>query len=362
LRRLIGVLHIDSAETWRGGQQQVLYLAERLTDYDNIVVCPPQSPLAEKARAAGLKVLPVRMRGEWDIQAVHKLRNIIKKNSIKIVHLHSPHAHALGLLAAKSAGNCKVVLSRRVDFPIRKNILSRLKYFKVDRIIAISGGVKRALIADGLSEEKIDVVYSGADIVRFQNVKGDYLISEFGLTKNSWRVGNVAALAWHKDHKTLIEAARIVINEFPKATFLIAGEGPLRREIEILIEKLNLDENVKLLGFRQDIPEILSLLDLFVLSSSWEGLGTSLLDALASRLPVVASNVGGIPEIIRDGLNGILVAPEDPGALAQAIIHLLKNRDLARKMGEEGFRIVKEKFSVDRMVEQTRRVYDRLVV
>jgi len=341
LRRLIRVLHIDSARTWRGGQQQVLYLAERLTDYHNIVVCPPQSPLTEKAKAAGIEVLPVRMRGEWDILAVHKLRRIIKENSIKIVHVHSPHAHALGLLAGKSAGNCKVVLSRRVDFPIRKNILSRLKYFNIDRIIAISEGVKRALMADGLAEEKIDVIYSGADIVRFQNVKGDYLISELGLDKNSWRVGNVAALAWHKDHKTLIEAARIVVNEFPKATFLITGEGPLRREIEILIKKLSLDENVKLLGFRQDIPEILSLLDLFVLSSSWEGLGTSLLDALASRLPVVATNVGGIPEIIKHGLNGILVAPEDPDALAQAIIHLLKNRDKARQMGEEGFRIVR---------------------
>jgi len=361
LRRLISVLHIDSAETWRGGQQQVLYLAERLTDYDNIVVCPPQSPLAETARAAGLKVLPVRMRGEWDVLVVHKLRKIIKEKSIRIVHLHSPHAHALGLLAAKSAGNCKVVLSRRVDFPIRKNMLSRLKYFNVDRIIAISEGVKRALMADGLPEEKIDVIYSGVDIERFQNVKGDYLISELGLDKNGWRVGNVAALAWHKDHRTLIEAARIVVNQFPKATFLITGEGSLRKEIEILIKKLNLDKEVKLLGFRRDVPEILSILHLFVLSSSWEGLGTSLLDALASCCPVVATNVGGIPEIIKDGLNGILVVPEDPGALAQAIIYLLKNRDVARQMGEEGFRMVKEKFSVDRMVDQTRRIYDGLV-
>jgi len=356
------VLHIDSARTWRGGQQQVLYLAERLTDYHNIVVCPPQSPLTEKAKAAGIEVLPVRMRGEWDILAVHKLRRIIKENSIKIVHVHSPHAHALGLLAGKSAGNCKVVLSRRVDFPIRKNILSRLKYFNIDRIIAISEGVKRALMADGLAEEKIDVIYSGVDIERFQGVGADYLFSQLVLNRYMLRIGNIAGLTWEKGHRTLLNAARIVVDQIPGVVFLIAGEGPLRREIEILIEKLNLDENVKLLGFRQDIPEILSLLDLFVLSSSWEGLGTSLLDALASRLPVVATNVGGIPEIIKHGLNGILVAPEDPDALAQAIIHLLKNRDKARQMGEEGFRIVREKFSVDRMVEQTRRVYDRLVV
>jgi len=355
------VLHIDSAKTWRGGQQQVLYLAQRLTDYDNIIACPPQSPLAERAKAIGLKVFPVQMHGEWDLLAVCKLKKIIRKNSIKIVHLHSPHAHALGLLAAKSDGNCKVVLSRRVDFPIKKNILSRLKYSNVDRIIAISKRVKRVLVADGLLEEKIDVVYSGVDIDRFRNVEGDYLISELALDKHKLRIGNIAALAWHKDHKTLLEAAKIVVDEFLEVNFLIAGEGPLRREIEILIKRLNLEEKVKLLGFRQDIPEILSVLDLFVLSSSWEGLGTSLLDAFASRVPVVATNVGGIPEIVKDRVNGILVPPNNPGILARAIIHLLKNRNFARQMAEEGFRLVKEKFSIERMVEETKKIYDRLV-
>lgn len=355
------VLHIDSAKTWRGGQQQVLYLAQKLTDYDNIIACPPRSPLAERAKVIGLKVLPVEMYGEWDLLAVRKLKKIIRKNSIKIIHLHSSHAHALGLLAAKSAGNCKVILSRRVDFPIKKNILSRLKYSNVDRITAISERVKRVLVADGLSEEKIDVVYSGVDIDRFQNVEANYLIAELGSNRDKLIIGNIAALAWHKDHKTLIKAARIVVDEFPQLIFLIAGEGPLRREIEISIKKFNLEEKVKLFGFRQDIPEILSILHLFVLSSSWEGLGTSLLDAFASRVPVVATNVGGIPEIVKDGVNGVLVPPGKPGALAGAIISLLKNRDLARRMAEEGFRLVKEKFSIERMVEQTRKIYDRLV-
>ncbi|MFB0526148.1 MAG: glycosyltransferase family 4 protein [bacterium] len=356
------VLHIDSAKTWRGGQQQVLYLADRLADYHNMIVCPPQSPLVERAKAIGLKVLPVKMHGEWDLLAVYKLKKIIRKNSIKIVHLHSPHAHALGLLAAKSGGNCKVVLSRRVDFPIKKNILSSLKYANVDRIIAISQRVKQALMSDGLPKEKIDVVYSGVDIERFQNVKANRLISELALNKDKLIIGNIAALTWDKDHRTLIEAARVVVDEFPQVTFLIVGEGPLRREIEISVKRLNLEEKVKLLGFRQDIPEILSILDLFVLSSSWEGLGTSLLDAFASRVPVVSTNVGGIPEIVKHGVNGILVSPGNPGVLAGAIISLLKNRDLASRMAEEGFRLVKEKFSIEKMVQDTRKIYDRLVV
>ncbi|NIM03269.1 glycosyltransferase [bacterium] len=356
------VLHIDSAKTWRGGQQQVLYLAQRLTDYHNVIACPPQSLLAERAKAKGLEVLPVEMRGEWDLLAVCKLGKIIRKNSIRIVHLHSPHAHALGLLAAKSGGNCKVVLSRRVDFPIKKNILSRLKYANVDRIIAISQRVKQVLMADGLAEEMVDVVYSGVDTDRFRKIKGDYLISELALNKHKLRIGNIAALAWHKDHRTLVEAARIVVDEFPEVIFLIAGEGPLRREIEILIRKLSLEEKVKLLGFRQDVPEILSLLDLFVMSSSWEGLGTSLLDALASRVPVVSTNVGGIPEIVKDGVNGILVPPGNPGALARAIISLIRNRALAEQMAEEGFQLVNKKFSVDRMVQDTKKIYRHLLV
>ena len=356
------VLHIDSAKTWRGGQQQVLYLVERLKDYDNIIASPPQSPLAKRAKATGLKVLPVQMRGEWDPVAVYKLKKIIRKNSIKIIHLHSPHAHALGLLAAKSAGNCKVVLSRRVVFHIRKNILSRVKYSNVDRIIAVSERVKEVLVADGLPEEKINVVYSGVDIERFQNVKGDYLFPQLALNRHRLRIGNIAGLTWEKGHRTLLKAARIVVDEFPKVIFLIVGEGPLHREIEILIKKLNLQKEVKLLGFRQDIPEILSVLDLFVLSSSREGLPNSLLDAFASRVPVVATSVGGIPEIVKDRVNGILVPPMNPGALAEAIIYLLKNRDLVRQMAEEGFRLVKEKFSIDRMVDQTKKIYGRLVV
>jgi len=356
------VLHIDSARTWRGGQQQVLYLAQRLTDYHNIIACPPQSPLAERAKATGLKVFPVEMRGEWDLSGVCKLGKIIRKNSIKIVHLHSPHAHALGLLAAKSVGNCKVILSRRVNFPIKRNILSRLKYSKVDRIIAISQKVKQVLVACGLPEEKIDVVYSGVDTERFQNVEADYLVSELALNREKLIIGNIAALTWDKDHKILIAAARDVVDEFPQVVFLIAGEGPLRREIEILIKRLNLEEKVKLLGFRQDIPEILSLLDLFVLSSRWEGLGTSLLDAFASRVPVVCTNVGGIPEIVKDGVNGILVPPGNPEALSRAIISLLENRDLARRMAEEGFQLVNKKFSIEKMVQDTKKIYDRLVV
>ena len=356
------VLHIDSAKTWRGGQQQVLYLAKGLRDYHNIIVCPPQSPLVERARATGLRVLPVQMHGEWDFLAVHKLKKIIRNNSIKIVHLHSPHAHTLGLLAAKSAGNCKIVLSRRVNFHIKKNILSRVKYLNVDRIIAISERVKQALVTDGLPEEKVDVVYSGVDIQRFQNVQADYLISELGCNRDKLIIGNIAALTWDKDHRTLLEGARIVVDKFPQVIFLIVGEGPLRREMEVLIKKLDLEKEVKLLGFRRDIPEILSLLDLFVLSSSWEGLGTSLLDALASRVPVVATNVGGIPEIIKDRINGILVPSKNPGTLAEAIISFLKNRDLARRMAEQGFQLVKEKFSTDRMVEETRKIYDRLLM
>lgn len=355
------VLHIDSAKTWRGGQQQVLYLAQRLTNYHNIIACPPQSSLAERAKDTGLKVFPVEMHGEWDLLAVCKLKKIIRKNSIDIVHLHSSHAHALGLLAAKSAGNCKVVLSRRVVFPIKKNIFSRVKYANVDRIIAVSERVKQVLVAAGLPKEKIDVVYSGVDIKRFQNVEADYLISELALNRDKLIIGSIAALTWDKDHRTLLEAARIVVDEIPNVIFLIVGEGPLRREIDILIKKFNLEEKVKLFGFRQDIPEILSILNLFVLSSRWEGLSTSLMDAFASRVPVVATNVGGNPEFVKDRVNGILVPPGNPDALAGAIISLLKNRDLAGQMAEKGFRLVKEKFSIERMVEETRKIYDRLV-
>jgi len=360
---MYNILHIDSAKTWRGGQQQVLYLLDGLKAFgdNNFLVCPPDSILLYRAKERNLNVLPVKMGGEWDLWAVKEIVRIIKKYSIQIVHCHSAHAHALGLMAAKLSKNCKTVVSRRVDFHIRKNFFSKIKYKNADKIIAISQAIRKILLEDGIREDKIEVVYSGIDWKIFQNVNGNYLYQELNLDKTKKIVGIIAAFArYHKDHQSFLQAAKLVKNQFPMVQFLLVGEGEERSLVEDTVASLGLREDVQLTGFRNDIPQILSIMNIFVLSSFREGLGSSILEAMAGSLPVVATNVGGIPEIVKDGITGILVPLRNPNALSEAILTLLRNEDKAKEMGQAGYRLVKEKFSVEKMAEGTSRIYDLL--
>jgi len=359
---MYSILHIDSEKSWRGGQQQVLYLLQGLqaTALKNILVCPPASVLEKRARAANLSVVPVKMRGEWDLIAVRKLKKIVKENSVDIVHMHSSRAHSLGFWAVRDL-DCKTIVSRRLDFHIRKNFYSKLKYRSVDKIIAVSQAVKDVLVSDGIDKEKIDVIHDSCDWKKYQNPNGEYLFSELNLDRRKSIVGIIAALAWHKDHENFLRAARIVKNRLPSVQFLIVGEGERLSKIKSLTKRLGLEADVKLLGFRKDIPQILSIFNVFVLSSSWEGLGSVLLEAMASHLPIVATKVGGIPEIIKDEENGFLVEPQQSDSLAEKIVLLLKNKTKAKQMAENGFHVVKEKFSVEKMVKGTIKVYEQLL-
>jgi L-malate glycosyltransferase len=172
-------------------------------------------------------------------------------------------------------------------------------------------------------------------------------------------VGNVAALVPHKGQRHLIEAARLVVQEIPDARFVILGEGELRDQLERQIHEHHLEKHVLLPGFRTDVLGCIKSFDVFAMSSVTEGLGTSLLDAMACARPIVATRAGGIPEIVEDGVNGLLVPPRDHAELAHVIVRTLKDAGLRRRLGEAGFARVRERFTVERMVAQTSEVYAR---
>jgi glycosyltransferase involved in cell wall biosynthesis len=173
-------------------------------------------------------------------------------------------------------------------------------------------------------------------------------------------VGNVAALVPHKGQRHLVEAAHLVVQEVPDARFVILGEGELRDHLERQVKDYHLEKHVKLPGFRIDVLGCMKEFDLFVMSSVTEGLGTSLLDAMAASRAIVATNAGGIPEIVTDETTGVLVPPRDHHAMARQIVRLLKDAELRRRFGEAGFARVRERFTVERMVEQTAGVYARV--
>jgi glycosyltransferase involved in cell wall biosynthesis len=302
------------------------------------------------------------MRGEADFWAAFRLGRAMKHHDCRLVHFHDAHAVALGAPAARRARVPLRFISRRVDFPIRDNILSQRKYTRdVDGIIAISEGVRKVLLNSGIPPALITVIPSGIDFSPFHEVTSrDFLRREFSFAPDDYLVGIVAALEDHKGHTYLIQATKIIREQAPKIKLIVVGTGSLRIALDHQVRDLGVEDIVFFLGFRKDVPRILASLDLFVLSSHLEGLGTSLLDAMASRLPVVATEAGGIPEVVISGRTGLLVPPRDPAALAQAVLKLYRDRPLAARMASRGFDMVHDKFSAEGMAWKIIGLYEKI--
>ncbi len=216
------------------------------------------------------------------------------------------------------------------------------------------------LIADGVPAERTVTVHEGIDVERVIATPAVNVHEAFFLPHGAPVVGNVAALVPHKGQRHLVEAARLVVQEMPDVRFVILGEGELREQLERQVHEHHLQKHVLLPGFRTDVIGCIKGFDLFAMSSVTEGLGTSLLDAMACARPIVATSAGGIPEIVEDGVNGLLVPPRDHAALADAIVRVLKDPARRQQMGDAGLARVTARFTVDRMVEQTAEVYARV--
>lgn len=361
------ILHVNTERTWRGGEQQTLWLAAGLRDLgeESEVVAQPGSPLAERARAAGLAVHEVRMGGEWDLGAVLAIRRLYAARDPDLVHMHTSHAHTLGCLARVGRKRPLTVVSRRVDFSIYRNFL-RTSWFKYrllgDRYVAISRAVRDVLVKDGIPADRIEVVPSGVDTARLDAAKRKDLRADLGLPPGTPLVGDVAAFGWHKAQEVLVEAVPLLLLDVPDAHVVFVGDGECRGRVEAAAKRLGKSSaRIHFTGFRDDVPEVLASLDVFVMCSVLEGLCTSALDAQAVGVPVVASAVGGLVEAVADGETGLLVPPRDPSALAAAAARILRDGALRRRLGEAGRLRVREGFSVKAMVEGSRSVYGRMV-
>ena len=354
------ILHIDTERTWRGGGQQLLYLVKGLKEREHTssVICQPESPLEDAVRKAEIDAIPIKMRSEIDILAARKIGGFLRRGKYDILHAHTAHAHSIGLLAL-IFGNVKAMaVSRRVDFPIR----SRLKYNSFDvHYIAVSDAVKRVMADGGISPQKMDVVRSCIDLDKLDNAVISDVRAEFGIGKNTIIIGNIAHMADHKGQIYLIRAANIIKNKYQNIKFIIVGDGELRSRLELETHKLGLNDILIFTGFRKDVISVLASFDIFAFPSHLEGLGTSLLDAMAMRKPIVSTTAGGIPEVIENGINGILAPPKNHELFAKALIHLIEDRELRLKFGDAGRKIVEERFTVDKMVEGTLKVYQRLL-
>ena len=357
-------LHIDTARSWRGGQNQVLVtvLGLRALGHRTVLVAHPTGELRRRA-AEGLDLIPLAPRTEMDLAAAWRLSRVLRQLKPDIVHAHDPHGVAMasiGLSMATVPAPPRLVASRRVDFHMRRSALSRWKYRQVDCFICASEAIRRIVVSDGIPANRTVTVHEGIDLGRVAAAPPAGLHEELWLPHDAPLVGNVAALVPHKGQRHLVDAAALVLRQQPDARFIVAGEGELRPALEHQIRQHHLEKHVRLAGFRTDILSLHKAFDLFVMSSVTEGLGTSLLDAMACGKPIVATNVGGIPEVVVDGDTGLLVPPRDPAAMAAAIVRLLGDAALRERMGAAGLARVRERFSAEIMVANTLEVYKRL--
>ena len=361
-------LHVDTARTWRGGQNQVLLTVNGLRSIGHraALVAHPDGELRRRADE-GLELIPIAPRTEMDLSAAWKFSRLVKRLRPDVIHAHDPHGVAMASLAlsigsasAKGEPMPALVAARRVDFHLKGNSFSRWKYRQVDCFIAASEAIRLMLVGDGVPVDRTVTVHEGIDVERAQHVPAVNVHEAFWLPHGAPVVGNVAALVPHKGQRYLIEAAQLVIQQLPDARFVILGEGELRDHLEKQIHEHHLEKHVLLPGFRTDVLGCIKGFDLFAMSSVTEGLGTSLLDAMACARPIVATRAGGIPEIVEDEVNGLLVPVRDHRALAAAIVRALNDPALRRRMGEAGLARANERFTVERMVSETASVYARI--
>jgi L-malate glycosyltransferase len=360
-REPLRIVHVNTERTWRGGEAQLMHLAKGLAlrGHRQWIVAQPDSPLLVRAVEAGLETISLAMPADRPVGAIFRLIKILRDHSADVIHMHTSHAATLGGISGRWARTRVKILSRRVDFSVRGNPFRKIKYeWGIDRIIAVSEGIRQVLIRDGIDPDKIGVVRSGIDLTAFDPaLPRDRFRKEIGIDEAAPLIGTIGHFADHKGHRYLVEAVPAVLRRLPEARFVLVGEGGLRPTIESQTARMGLEKEILFTGFRKDIPSILAAIDLFVLPSHLEGLCTSLMDAMAMKKPVVATRTGGIPEVVEDGVTGLLVPPRDPGALAEAIVAMMLDPGIRSRMSEAGLARVRERFSVGSMVDGTEEIY-----
>jgi glycosyltransferase involved in cell wall biosynthesis len=355
------VLHIATALSWRGGEQQLAYLVQELKDeVDQIVLCSLGSELAKFCNENGVDFVTQKKRGGFDLAYGAKIKRMCKKLEIDLCHMHDAHAHTSAIIAAVLGNKTPLVLSRRVDFPIKKKWTSKFKYNHpaIKKILCVSEMIKKILSSDIQDKGKLHKVYSGIDLAKFKDRNGQ-LRKELGISEDTPLVGNTSALADHKDYFTFLESCKKILEKSPKVKFVVMGDGPMKNEIHQYAEKLGLSQEVDFSGYRTDIPAVLADLDVFLITSKTEGLGTSILDAFACKVPVVATDAGGIRELVENEKTGLLCQVKNPDQIADSVLKLLNDKSLVEKLKENAFQKVQH-FSKTSTAKETLKYYEEV--
>ena len=359
--RRLTVLELDTERGWRGGERQALWYAEELQrrGHRALIGARPGEPLAQKAAAVGLEVVPCAPRGEFAPIAARALRRVLRREHVDVLHAHTAHAVALGALATRGT-DTKFVITRHVDFRLRRNWGTRWKYGRADALLAISEAARQAMIASGVDPARVQVVRGGTDQTREIPAAPRDCLAALGVPAKAPLVVQVSQHVQHKDPLTFVRAIDAARRLIPGVQALLVGDGPLRPAVEREVAARGLRDVLHVVGYRSDADALLAAADVVTLSSEADALPSVLFDALYLGIPIVATAGGGIPEIIEHDVSGLVVPVADGEAMGRAIAAVVSDPALARRLSE-GARARAPEFSIARSVDRTLEVYARIL-
>ncbi len=356
------ILHTESSKGWGGQENRTMNELVTMRDrgHELAVVGRPGARILDRAKEAGFATFTVDMRGAIDLPAIIKLRRVIREFGADVVNTHSGRDTQLAGMAARTLSQRpRIVRTRHLALPIT----SKFTYSILpDQVVTVSRFVERYLVGAGVPQAKVCTIATGVDFGRYQpSTAGGTLKAELGLSPDTLLIGTVAILRAKKGHAEILDAAPAVLARFPEAHFVFAGDGPQTENLKARIAAEGLDGRVHLLGLRRDVTNVLESLDLFVLPTHQEALGTAFIEAAALGVPAIGTNIDGVPEIVQDGSTGLLVPPHDGKALGEAIISLLADPERRAAMSRTASEFVRRQFSREKMAEGMEALYQRLL-
>ena len=366
------VLHIIGGGEFGGAERHILNLARTVDPraVEITVCCLFSAPFAGIATGAGIRAFAVPMRHRFDFGVVKKLAEKIREGGFGLIHTHGVRANLLGRLAARQVGQKKVITTVHSllerDYPgffssLANGLVERSTRSLTDHFITVSQGLKDKLVAGDVPADKITVIYNGIVPEEFSPpVEPGAALQEMGFAPHTPVVGIVARLHEVKGHRYFLEAAREVLTARPDTRFVVVGDGPCRSALQEMACRLEIAGQVTFTGFVKDVRPLMSGLTLLVVSSLWEGFGLTAVEAMALGVPVVATEVGGLPEVVLHGETGMLVPPANTPALAKGILWMLDHPEATMEMAEKGRKSVLERFSAPVMARRTEELYRRV--
>lgn len=361
------ILHLISSLGLFGAEQVLLNLAANMPGVESRIgvlnnLHNPHLEAIAEAKRRGLKTITFTSRGKFDLRTIRKVRRFLREEKIDILHTHNYKTDILGLVAAKMAGIRTVAtahgytgVSRAVSFYEQLD-RSALRFF--DRVVVVSDS-----ILPSFPRHKKVVIPNGIDAHEFSTTSGQRLAvrEELGLAARDFVIGTVGRLSKEKNQKLLLQVTGVLVTRCPYLKVLIVGAGPELENLKGEVTRAKLEGRVIFAGLRTDMPHLYSAMDVFILPSLTEGVPLTILEAMAAGVPVIATRVGGIPQMIEEGETGLLVPPQNERALQEKIESLIRDSALRSQLSRQALEMVKEKYSVEIMGKEYRKVYDAVL-